>query len=250
LDEALARCGRPEIFNTDQGSQFTSTAFTGRLSAAGISISMDGRGRWLDNVFIERLWRSLKYEEVYLKAYADGHEARAGIGAWFAFYNRTRPHQALAGRMPIAVWQAGTASPGETAVDMTLPPAAASLDDAFASPTWPPRQPQQQPLARRQTTGTAPSTLAKPSRGPHHRVHLRGEKAPCRSARSSATSSRSTGRSSRPWCASPAPKGTARAAAAPMARSSITSATAAGSMRSTKPGAMAGQGGELAGVRR
>jgi hypothetical protein len=97
-------------------------------------------------VFIERLWRSLKYEEVYLKAYADGHEARAGIGAWFAFYNGTRPHQALAGRTPIAVWQAGTGSPGETAVDMTLPPAAASLDDAFASPTCPPRQPQQQPL--------------------------------------------------------------------------------------------------------
>jgi putative transposase len=107
---------------------------------------MDGRGRWLDNMFIERLWRSLKYEEVYLEAYADGHEARAGIGAWFAFYNGTRPHQALAGRTPIAVWQAGTNSPGETAANMTLPPAAASLGDAFASPTCPPRQPQQQPL--------------------------------------------------------------------------------------------------------
>jgi putative transposase len=142
LDEALARCGRPEIFNTDQGSQFTSAAFTDRLSAAGISISMDGRGRWLDNVFIERLWRSLKYEEVYLKAYADGREARAGIGAWFAFYNGTRPHQALAGRAPMAVWQAG-GDPGETTVDMTLPPLAASLDDAFASPTCPPRPPQQ-----------------------------------------------------------------------------------------------------------
>jgi putative transposase len=142
LDEALARCGRPEIFNTDQGSQFTSAAFTDRLSAAGISISMDGRGRWLDNVFIERLWRSLKYEEVYLKAYADGREARAGIGAWFAFYNGTRPHQALAGRAPMAVWQAGS-DPGETTVDMTLPPLAASLDDAFASPTCPPRPPQQ-----------------------------------------------------------------------------------------------------------
>jgi putative transposase len=142
LDEALARCGRPEIFDTDQGSQFTSAAFTDRLSAAGISISMDGRGRWLDNVFIERLWRSLKYEEVYLKAYADGREARAGIGAWFAFYNGTRPHQALAGRAPMAVWQAG-GDPGETTVDMTLPPLAASLDDAFASPTCPPRPPQQ-----------------------------------------------------------------------------------------------------------
>jgi putative transposase len=142
LDEALARCGRPEIFNTDQGSQFTSAAFTGTLLAAGIRISMDGRGRWLDNVFIERLWRSLKYEEVYLKGYADGREARAGIGAWVAFYNGTRPHQALAGRTPMAVWQAGTGDPGETAVDMTLPPVAASLDDAFASPTCPPRPPQ------------------------------------------------------------------------------------------------------------
>jgi putative transposase len=106
LEEALARFGRPEIFNTDQGSQFTSAAFTGRLSAAGIGISMDGRGRWLDNVFIERLWRSLKYEEVYLKAYTDGHEARVGIAAWFAFYNGLRPHQALAGRTPMAVWRA------------------------------------------------------------------------------------------------------------------------------------------------
>ena len=145
LDEALARFGRPEIFNTDQGSQFTSAAFTGRLSAAGIRIPMDGRGRWLDNVFIERLWRSLKYEEVYLKAYTDGHEARAGIAAWFAFYNGIRPHQALVGRTPMAVWRAGSGL-GETAVDMTLPPAAASLDDAFASPTCPPRPPQQQPL--------------------------------------------------------------------------------------------------------
>ena len=79
LEEALARFGRPEIFNTDQGSQFTSAAFTGTLAAAGIRISMDGRGRWMDNVFIERLWRSLKYEDIYLKGYADGREARAGI---------------------------------------------------------------------------------------------------------------------------------------------------------------------------
>jgi putative transposase len=80
LEVALARFGEPEIFNTDQGAQFTCAFFTGRLEAAGIAISMDGRGRWLDNVFIERLWRSLKYEEVHLKAYADGREARAGIG--------------------------------------------------------------------------------------------------------------------------------------------------------------------------
>ena len=93
LEEALARFGRPEIFNTDQGSQFTSAAFTGTLASAGILISMDGRGRWMDNVFIERLWRSLKHEDIYLKGYADGYEARAGIGAWMAFYNgaaRTR----------------------------------------------------------------------------------------------------------------------------------------------------------------
>ena len=103
LDEALARFGKPEIFNTDQGSQFTSAGFTGRLEAAGIRISMDGRGRWLDNVFIERLWRSLKYEEVHLKAYADGREARAGISAWVTFYNLHWPHQALGNRVPMAV---------------------------------------------------------------------------------------------------------------------------------------------------
>jgi putative transposase len=84
LEEALARFGQPEIFNTDQGSQFTGAAFTGVLVAAGIRISMDGRGRWMDNVFVERLWRSLKYEDVYLKGYADGREARAGIGSWIA----------------------------------------------------------------------------------------------------------------------------------------------------------------------
>ena len=77
LEEALERHGKPQIFNTDQGAQFTSTAFTGKLEAAGIAISMDGRGRFMDNIFIERLWRSIKYEEVHLKAYADGREARA-----------------------------------------------------------------------------------------------------------------------------------------------------------------------------
>ena len=92
LEEALARFGKPEIFNTDQGSQFTSAAFTGTLAAAGVRISMDGRGRWMDNVFIERLWRSLKYEDVYLKGYADGRDAKAGIAAWIAFYNLQRPH--------------------------------------------------------------------------------------------------------------------------------------------------------------
>jgi putative transposase len=141
LDEALARFGTPEIFNTDQGSQFTSIAFIGRLAGAGIRISMDGRGRWLDNVFIERLWRSLKYEDVYLKGYADAREARAGIAAWIGFYNTRRPHQALAGRTTMAVWRdgiRGTLPPN--AVDMTL-----RLDDAAASPTCPPRQQQQTP---------------------------------------------------------------------------------------------------------
>src|SRR4051812_38344371 len=120
LEDALARFGRPEIFNTDQGSQFTSSSFTDKLLAAGIRISMDGRGRWLDNVFIERLWRSLKYEDVYLKGYADGREARAGIAAWIAFYNARRPHQALGGQAPLAVWCAGTSGSLGGAVDLTL----------------------------------------------------------------------------------------------------------------------------------
>jgi putative transposase len=139
LDEAFARFGKPEIFNSDQGSQFTSTVFTGRLEAAGIRISMDGRGRWLDNVFVERLWRSLKYEEVHLKAYADGGEARAGLSACVSFYNTRRPHQALGNQAPMTVWRAGVtgALPGN-AVDMTL-----RLDDAGASPTCPQRQQQQ-----------------------------------------------------------------------------------------------------------
>jgi putative transposase len=142
LDEALARFGKPEIFNTDQGSQFTSTEFTGRLEAGGIRISMDGRGRWLDNVFVERLWRSLKYEEVHLKAYADGGEARAGISAWMTFYNTRRPHQALGNQAPMAVWRASATGvlPGN-AVDMTL-----RLDDADASPTCPQRQQKQQSI--------------------------------------------------------------------------------------------------------
>src|SRR6266567_2994290 len=107
LDEALARHGKPKIFNTDQCAQFTSAAFTGMLEAAGIAISMDGRGRFMDNIFIERLWRSIKYEEVHLKAYADGREARAGIGSWMIFYNFRRPHQAMNNQTPMAVWHAG-----------------------------------------------------------------------------------------------------------------------------------------------
>jgi len=142
LEEALARFGRPEIFNTDQGSQFTSAAFTGTLAATGVRISMDGRGRWMDNVFIERLWRSLKYEDIYLKGYSDGHEAKAGIARWIEFYNFQRPHQALENRAPMAVWRAGVIGAfGEEAVDMTLL-VSEKLGQRRALPTSP--QPQQQ----------------------------------------------------------------------------------------------------------
>ncbi len=104
LEEAIARYGRPGIFNTDQGSQFTSFAFTTTLSDAGIRISMDGRGRWMDNVFIERLWRSLKYECVFLNAFETGSEARAGIGRWIGYYNADRPHSTFNGRTPNEVY--------------------------------------------------------------------------------------------------------------------------------------------------
>ena len=104
LDEAIAKYGRPEIFNTDQGSQFTSDEFTGVLKSSDIKISMDGKGRWMDNVFIERLWRSLKYEEVYLKAYDSVAEAKAGIGEWIRFYNHERTHQSLERQTPAQVY--------------------------------------------------------------------------------------------------------------------------------------------------
>jgi putative transposase len=98
--EALARHGKPEIFNTDQGSQFTSAAFTGMLQDQAIAISMDGRGAWRDNVFVERLWRTVKYEEVYLRAYDSVSEARASLGRYLAFYNEVRPHSSLGARTP------------------------------------------------------------------------------------------------------------------------------------------------------
>ena len=103
LEEALTK-GKPDIFNTDQGSQFTSEAFTGLLQQHGVRISMDGKGSYNDNLFIERLWRSVKYEEVYLKAYQDGREARIGLGNYFRFYNTERPHQALGYRTPAEVY--------------------------------------------------------------------------------------------------------------------------------------------------
>ena len=105
LEEALARYGRPEIFNTDQASQFTSDDFTGTLKRHGVMISMDGKGRCMDNIFVERLWRSLKYEEVYLNAYATVAEAKTGIGAWLSFYNEERQHQSLGSRTPRQIYQ-------------------------------------------------------------------------------------------------------------------------------------------------
>jgi putative transposase len=115
-------------------AQFTSAAFTGALTAAGIQISMDGRGRWMDNVFIERLWRSLKHEDIYLKGYADGLEAKDGIAAWMKFYNNQRLHQALGYRTPMAVWREGM-----KAVDM--------MDNAAALTTSPQQKQKTTPLA-------------------------------------------------------------------------------------------------------
>jgi len=105
LDEALNRYGVPEIFNTDQGSQFTSYEFTRTLRDAGVRISMDGRGRWLDNAMIERLWRSLKYECVYLREMETGRELRESLAWWFDFYNNRRPHFAFDGKKPIEIYQ-------------------------------------------------------------------------------------------------------------------------------------------------
>jgi len=134
LEEALARFGRPEIFNTDQGSQFTSLAFTAVLRDAGVAISMDGRGRCMDNIFIERLWRSLKYEAVYLHELTDGFKAERVIGDWIGFYNSERPHSALGGCTPAEAYAA--AKP----VDM--------MDSARALPTSPQAQQQQDVIDR------------------------------------------------------------------------------------------------------
>ena len=131
LDEALARHGKPEILNTDQGSQYTGFAFTGSLQAAGIRVSMDGRGRCMDNILIERLWRSLKYEAIYLHEIADGPTARRLIRDWVRFYNLERPHAALDGRTPAEAYG------GETPVDMMDKP-------IRALPTSPQAQQQQE----------------------------------------------------------------------------------------------------------
>ena len=136
LDEALARYGKPGTFNTDQGSQFTSFEFAGVLKDAEITISMDGRGRYMDNIFIERLWRSLKYEAVYLYELTDGFKADRVIGEWIAFYNAVRPHSALGGRTPAEAYR-GDRRP----VDM--------LDKPDGLPTSPQAQQRQQDVINR-----------------------------------------------------------------------------------------------------
>jgi putative transposase len=115
LEEAMGKYGRPEIFNTDQGSQFTSEEWTAPLKAAGVAISMDGKGRWIDNVFIERLWRSVKYEDVYLRAYANGTEAREALKKYFAFYNGRRVHENLNYSTPDEVYFGELAASTEAA---------------------------------------------------------------------------------------------------------------------------------------
>ena len=143
LNEALANYGKPEIFNTDQGSQFTSFAFTGVLKAAEVTISMDGRGRCMDNIFIERLWRSLKYEAVYLHELTDGFKAERVIAEWIGFYNTERPHSALDGRTPAQAYGATrpTRSGGRAPVDM--------MDKPDGLPTSPQVQQQQQDMVNR-----------------------------------------------------------------------------------------------------
>ena len=116
LEESL-QGGRPEVFNTDQGCQFTARSYTSRLAAAGVAISMDGRGRALDNVFIERLWRSVKYEEVYLRGYENVAAAQASLRSYFVFYNERRHHQSLGYRTPAEVYAEGNSSPSRGRVE-------------------------------------------------------------------------------------------------------------------------------------
>ena len=115
-EDALSK-GNPDVFNTDQGSQFTGDSFTDLLDQHGVRISMDGKGRYIDNIFVERLWRTVKYEEVYLKAYSNGWEAKAGIDAYFHFYNTQRPHQALGYRTPAEVFNGDLAPSDERSIN-------------------------------------------------------------------------------------------------------------------------------------
>jgi putative transposase len=138
LQEALDRHGPPEIFNTDQGVQFTSVDFLTELELRGVRISMDGKGRYLDNIFIERLWRSLKYEEVFIKAYDTVAAARRGIGGWLRFYNDERPHQALSYSTPREMFEAAACAYVDNAC--------ASLRSAHALPTYTQAQQQEQSI--------------------------------------------------------------------------------------------------------
>ena len=121
LQEALGQ-GQPEVFNTDQGSQFTSRGFIHVLQEHGVKISMNGKGRYRDNIFVERLWRTVKYEEVYLKAYTSASEARRELGAYFRFYNNQRPHQALGHRTPAEVFHQVRNAPAEESKVTEAPP--------------------------------------------------------------------------------------------------------------------------------
>ena len=132
LQEALGR-GRPGIFNTGQGSQFTSREFTQVLRDHGVRISMDGKGRYADNIFVERLWRTVKYEEVYLKAYADAKEARRELGAYFRFYDDQRPHQALGYRTPAEVFHQAMNVQGEAPEERRCSPEPARVSLAGAA---------------------------------------------------------------------------------------------------------------------
>ena len=127
LEEALSK-GRPEVFNTDQGSQFTSEGFTGILERHGVRISMDGKGRYSDNIFVERLWRTVKYEEVYLKAYSNGREAKDGLEAYFHFYNTQWPHQALGYRTPAEVFSGESVQSEEQSIERRWPRSRALVD--------------------------------------------------------------------------------------------------------------------------
>ena len=127
LEEALGK-GKPEVFNTDQGSQFTGEAFTGLLEQHGVRISMDRKGRYTDNILLERLWRTVKYEEVYLKAYSNGREAKAGLDAYFSFYNNQRPHQALGYRTPAEVFKGDLAPSDERSINGKRTPSRAFSD--------------------------------------------------------------------------------------------------------------------------
>ena len=127
LEEALGK-ERPAVFNTDQGSQFTGESFTGLLERHGIRISMDGKGRYSDNIFVERLWRTVKYEEVYLKAYSDGREAKDGLQAYFHFYNSQRPHQALGYRTPAEVFSGDSVQSDEQSIERRWSPSRALVN--------------------------------------------------------------------------------------------------------------------------